>query len=495
MSDITSGKWSASDIGYLSRAGIIKTLWMRGDLEFLLWKQQRPIWDQLQNLPVSTELFVCLCARQYGKSTIGVIYALSEAIKNRDCCILIMGPDTKQTRDIVNSKMRFLLRTAPQGLIRQMKSENRWHVYHDLDPKALDYTEIIIGGMNENSSSQRGKTVHKILVEEIVDVKEDDFLTSMQSDLGPALTHSKDGKIIYLTTLPKYPSHPFITQVIPKARMKDAIAVFDIHSNVALTAEQFQKCMDLAGGADSDDWKREYLCQIIRDRKLVCLPDFDPRCVTPYTLPFDRIMHTTIDWGGVRDKTCAMLHTYDYNHAMDLFWDERVFEPNTPTSVIIKSVREMEAGYEIAERFIDGPHQLVSVDLHQDHQFYARLPQKSDWEATLNTLNGRFKQGKVMIHPRCKFLAISAESGILNKQRTDFERTEALGHMDGVAAMMYAVRMRDTRCPYGDLPTSGVMGDSYINLSHNVSPYKAQGTIKVVDAGVQPVKRFGRFAK
>src|SRR5688572_27378019 len=194
----------------VSQQDIERILWMRGDLEFLLWRQQLPIWNQLKNLPVSCELFVCLCARQYGKSTIGVCYALSEAIKHRDCCILIIGPDTKQTIDIVNSKMRFLTRTAPRGLIKPMRAANRWHVYHDLDPTAQDYTEIIVGGMNENSSSHRGKTVHKILIEEIVDCPEDLFLESVLGDFGPALTHSIDGKIIYLTTLLKYPGHPFI---------------------------------------------------------------------------------------------------------------------------------------------------------------------------------------------------------------------------------------------------------------------------------------------
>lgn len=451
-------------------------LWMRGDLEFLLWEPQIPIWNQLVNLPVSVELFVALCSRQLGKSTLGIIYALSEAIKHRDCCILIMGPDTKQTKDIVNSKMRFLLRTAPPGLVKQMKAENRWHVYHDLDHSATDYTEIIIGGMNENSSSQRGKTVHKILVEEIVDVPEDDFITSMRSDLGPALTHSKDGKIIFLTTLPKYPSHPFISETIPLARIKGALAVYDIYANTVLTPEQFQKCVDLAGGMDSDDWKREYLCQIIRDRRLVCLPDYSADSIRDFTLPNDCIVHTTIDWGGTRDKTCATVHTYSYNDDLDLFWDERVFEPNTNTRTIVEAIRDMERGLKITSRFIDAPHQLVSVDLLQEHGLTARLPQKSDWNASLNTLNGRFAKKKVWLHPRCKFLAVSAESGILNKQRNDFDRNLALGHMDGVAAMMYAIRMRDTSCPWS--PSVVQATTQNVQISSNVALPKQFGQFR-----------------
>src|SRR5262245_979313 len=129
---------------YIQEDWLTRILWMRGDLEFLLWPQQLQIWNHLQNLPISVEMYVCLCARQYGKSWLGIVYALSEAIKNRDCCILIMGPDIKQTKDIVNPKMRQILRSCPPGLIKQMKTENRWHVYHDLDPTASDFTEIII---------------------------------------------------------------------------------------------------------------------------------------------------------------------------------------------------------------------------------------------------------------------------------------------------------------------------------------------------------------
>lgn len=477
---------------HLPERWLTETLWMRGDLEFLLWPQQIPIWNQLRNLPVSVELFVCLCARQYGKSTIGVLYALSEAIKNRDCCILIMGPDTKQTRDIVNSKMRFLLRTAPVGLIKQMKAENRWHVYHDLDPKALDYTEIIIGGMNENSSSQRGKTVHKILVEEIVDVREDDFITSMRSDLGPALTHSKDGKIIYLTTLPKYPAHPFITETIPLARLKNAIAVFDIHSNRALSKEQFQKCMDLAGGEKSDDWRREYLCEVVRDSRLVCLPDFDAaRNVALFHLPLQAKKSVTIDWGGVRDKTCAILHTYDYLSDLDLIWDERVFDPNTSTENIIKECREMEKGHEIHGRYIDAPPQLVTVDMLQTHNYPAVLPDKPDWRAALNTLNVKLQQRKLLIHPRCLFLKVSGESGILNKNKTDFERTEALGHMDGIAAMMYAIRMQDRENPYNNPyaePAYLQSAGSYVVSSDT----QFMPPLTEAHEGV-PLKAFGKF--
>jgi Terminase large subunit, T4likevirus-type, N-terminal len=439
----------------IPRHHLMEVLWRRGELSFLLWKQQEPIWSLLDSLPPHIVEFVVLCARQFGKSTFGVLRALSRALKKRDRCILIIGPDVKQTKDIVNPKMRFLTRSAPPGLIRQAKAENRWFVHHDLNARGSDYSEIIIGGMNENASSQRGKTVEEILIEEIADVNEDQYLESIESDLGPSLTHSDQGRILFLTTLPLVPDHPFITQTMVKAELNGALARFTIDDNVALSPDQYEACVTRCGGKHTDAFKREYLCEVVRLRSRVCVPDFEElRNVREFSLPISSRYHVTIDWGGVRDKTVAVLHTYDYFQDIDLFIDERVFEPNTPTSQIIGELRSMESEWlregriAVESRYIDAPPQLVSVDLVKDYGYHASLPVKMDWTAALNTLNVRFGLGKALIHPRCKFLIQSARSGILNKLRTDYDRNEALGHMDGVAAMKYAVRMRNQESPY-----------------------------------------------
>lgn len=471
-----------------------EVLWRRGDLQFLLWDQQLPIWEAMDGMPPHIVEFVVLCARQFGKSTLGVLRALSRAIKQRDCCILIMGPDTKQIKDIVRPKMRFLTQTAPKGLIKQMKSENRFHIYHDLNPNASDYTEIILGGMNENSSSQRGKTVQDIFVEEIGDQNGDNFVESMDSDLGPAMTHSKNGKITYLTTVPPIPDHPFITDVMVRAEQNNAIKIYTIDDNKALTQQQYDNCVTRSGGKHTTAFKREYLCMVVRDQSLVVLPDWTVANISEVLLPDHMFMHVTIDWGGVKDKTCAVLHYYDYLKDTDVFWDERVWEPNTPSSVIIEGAKEMEAEFlkirdthKIESRFIDAPYQFVRVDLLQEPYCYeASVPTKPDWKASVNILNNRFKTGKALIHPRCQFLILSARSGMLNKTKTDFDRSQALGHCDGIAAMMYAVRMRDTADPYPKDP----WGISRAHDGHRIE-LGDKVAVQSINLAPQP-KRFGR---
>lgn len=415
---------------------------LRGDLSWMLWEQQRPIYNAIRNLPASIDEYVVLCARQYGKSHLGVLLAIEDAIRYRDRCILIIGPDTKQTKDIVNPRMRRIQKLLPEGLLVQSKSENKWLIYHDLDKKQSDYSEIVIGGMNENSSSQRGKTVQTIYIEEVVESSPDDYITSLRSDLGPSLTHSQNGKIIFLTTLPKIPDHPFVTDTLAAARLNSALAIFTIDDNKALTPQQYEACVRRAGGKYTDDFKREYLCQVIRDASIVIVPSFNETLHVRQinTPPFTR-WNIMVDWGGVKDYTVGLLYTYDFLRNKLMFKSEFMFRENTPTSTIWPVVLSWRSTYkvEIDNIRADAPGQTL-VDIANLYKEAVALPDKEDWQANINHLNVVMGAGTVEIDPSCKFLIESLRSGTFNKQRNDFARTKALGHCDAVACIQYAVR-------------------------------------------------------
>ena len=418
--------------------------WRRGELSWKLWKQQEPIYNGIRSLPKNTETVVILCARQFGKSHMGVLLAIEDCLRHPGKCILIMGPTMKQAREIVTPRMNDIRRDAPEGLIRPSKSEGKWYIGE---------SELVIGGFDVNSTSQRGKSVQTIYIEEVVDADPDDYTESMRSDLGPALTHSDGGKMIFLTTPPKIPDHPFITETMAQAELSDALYIFTIDDNHQLSTDQYDACVRRCGGKHTVDFRREYLCEIVRDASIVVVPDYDDSrhvCHVDFPLKFNP--HVTIDFGGVRDKTVALLHWYDFFNDEDIFWDERVFEPNTPTGDIVKEIRAMEAEH-IPEHlevkhYADMPGQL-QVDLNQHHDFRVSLVAKSDWQAAINNLAVKFSVNKIKIHKRCTFTRQSLKSGTFNKQRNDFARTNALGHCDAIAAMMYGVRIVSKENPYG----------------------------------------------
>lgn len=438
------------------------------------------IYNGIRSLPKTCEIAVILCARQFGKSFLGALLAIEDCLRYDDRCILVMGPTLKQATDIVAPRIREIMRDAPKGLIRRSKAESKWYI---------GKSELVIGGFDLNSTSQRGKTVQNIYIEEIVDSNPDNYNEAMKSDLGPALTHSDGGKMIFLTTPPKIPDHPFILDTMAQARLNSSLYTYTIHDNKVLTPQQVEACIRRCGGVNTVEFRREYLCEIVRDASILVIPDFDEvKNVQDHPIPPKGFYQTTIDFGGVRDYTCAVLHMYDYYAKRLIFVDERVFPPNTPTNIIVDEIRRMEGGREIAARHADAPGQ-ITIDLMTAHNFEVMMPPKSDWIANVNSLSIGFANGEVVIMPHCKFLIESARSGTFNRNRTDFERTLSLGHCDGIAAMMYAKRVQRY-----DNPNQSISLESYGYFVKNAEAEKATLDMLATKVFAKP-KKFGAFNK
>ncbi len=129
----------------------------------------------------------------------------------------------------------------------------------------------------------------------------------------------------------------------------------------------------------------------------------------------------------------------------------------------------------------------LQVDLQRTHNLAIMLPPKDDWEASVNNLANRFTQRKVRIHPRCKLLIQTCQSGVFNKNRTDFDRSIALGHMDAVAALMYGVRALDRSSPYSE--------QSRTHDGFFIRPLAAQpDLIPALKLGNAGYKQFGKKA-
>ena len=104
---------------------IHKVLWQSG---FLAWKchpGQLEIYKQLRALDSKIQEALVFCARRFGKSTLGVIMALEDCLRNPESQVRIIGPTIKQTIAIVEPILRKVTRDAPEGLIHRIKSEYR----------------------------------------------------------------------------------------------------------------------------------------------------------------------------------------------------------------------------------------------------------------------------------------------------------------------------------------------------------------------------------
>jgi hypothetical protein len=464
----------------IDKEEVKKVLWEKGLLKWKLWAQQEVIYEKIRGLPQNIQTAVILCARQFGKSFLGTLLAVEDCIRTPGSSVLIVGPTIKQTTDIVHQSLRNLSNDSPEGLITRSKSESRWYI---------GSSELLIGGFDINNATRvRGRTLSNIYIEELVDSNPDTYLDSMRSDLAPALTHSKSGKMTYLTTLPKIPDHPFILETMTEAQANNAFYSYTIDDNRALTQDQYEACVRRCGGRESVEFRREYLNEIVRDPSIIIVPSYsEEKHLVDYKYPPEVFKQITVDFGGVRDKTVALLHTYIFQLNKHYVIDEKVWDSNTPTTVIFNDLKKWQKDHKIHRIYCDAPGQII-VDLNEEFDFPVMMPPKEDWQANVNNLEATFGLDEIRVNPSCKFLRLSLRSGTFNKNKTDFERTESLGHCDALACLMYALRVMDKTSPYFAFKNESKQ--TFDRITH-LSEFQMQK----VQGGTIATKRFGAFKK
>lgn len=365
--------------------------------------------------------------------------AVEDCLQNPDVVVMIIGPSIKQTRAIVRPRIKLIGKDAPIGMIKHVKYEDAWYFPNG--------SELRLGGFDTNSGGQRGKTVFKIYLEETGESRGDDYIDFLRSDLAPTLTHSAHAQVIHATTLPKIPDHPFSLETVPEAEMSGALFTFTIRDNKKLSQDKYDQCVKICGGEHTTAFRREYLCEQVRDESMILAPEFDEKLhVKECTAPEYAFFWTSGDTGIVRDLNVFHLWCYDFKRAKKLVLDERWFPPSVGTGEMVALILEMEGGRQVS-RHIDTDARL-RLDLSGQHKFATMLPQKDELEATVNLVRVELQTGSVEIDPKCKLLITTLRSGTFNNMRTDLARTLTLGHMDAFMSFAYGLRHTNMSNPY-----------------------------------------------
>ena len=450
-------------------------LWRTGDLRYKLDSLQIEIRETVNR--ISAKKVCILSSRQIGKSYLIMVLVIEYLIRNPGRIARIVCPTLKQANDIVNDNLARIILDAPPGFIERRRSDFRWQLENG--------SSLRLGALERaNVDSNRGGNASLVVYEEVGFVSGADFIYGANSVLGPQLLRS-NGAELFVSSPSEDPDHPLHTAVLPECEALGTSFRYTVFDSPSITDEMIQEAARRCGGFETDAFKREYLAQIIRPSSLMVVPGYDEKMhVQRYVLPVKVRWIVSIDWGGVRDKTVALLHGYDYLTNRDIIHAEQVWEPNTGTVEIVRGLKIWDEQYTIEAHWADVPGQL-QVDLANEHNYQVQLPQKSDWLASVNSLAVKFTQNLILIDPSCTFCMASFRAGMFNKTRTDFERSDRLGHCDAIAAAMYAVRMADRENPYTD--------DTQYSPNFFI-PAKAPEA-EVLDLGnaLNP-KRFGKYA-
>jgi hypothetical protein len=419
---------------FISDLQIRHHLWRRGELSFKLDPLQASINDTVLAAYPRAKKVCVLSSRQIGKSYWVLSFATSFLLKNPGSIVRIVAPTKAKAYELVEDNFVPLLHDCPNGLIEKHKSQLRWNFTNG--------SSLRLGPLERaHVDSNRSGNAKLIIYEECGFVSGDDFNYARKGVLGAQLLRS-GGHEIFVTSPSEDPNHPLHNFIMPECDALGTLFRYTVYDSPSITPGQIQEAAERCGGYDSDDFKREYMAQIIRSKTLMVIPTVNEReCFLDFEVPrqFEPRLQFVADWGGVRDKTVCYIHFYVPNTDMSYFVDELVYEPNTTTDRIAKDLRVWIKKYNLTHLWADLPGQL-QVDLNSMFGLEVSTPPKNDWVAAVNTMAAKFALNKVRVHKRCTFLRASILGGMFNKQRTDFERTSELGHMDGCAALMYAFR-------------------------------------------------------
>jgi hypothetical protein len=407
-------------------------LWRRGNLSWKLHKAQKVIYDLVRSLDRDKREALIFCARRFGKSYLGCILALEDALKTPGKQVAIVGPTFKQTKAIVTPLLRLILRDAPPGLVTQAKAASTWNLSNG--------STLMLGGFDTISERLRGLDINSLYLEETglatSDLEEFQYL--IYSVLFPTLMHSK-GRITHLTTPARIVDHPLHTVTLPLCQMNDSFYKFTIEQNPLLSPEDIAKEIENLGGIASQNVRRELFCEILRDEAITIVPTFDEAThVQPLTHEYNTYL-VSGDLGYVNDLSVFHLMGYCQTLGKVKVFEEKVFQPQTASSVIVKALEDWSKYKATVVADIQGN---TRIDM-ATFGLAAAAPVKDKFESTITFIRNEFFQNKVIIDPKCKLLIQTLRSGTFNKQKTDFSRNITTGHCDALMSLIYGLRSVD----------------------------------------------------
>ena len=407
-------------------------LWRRGNLSWKLHSAQKLIYDLVRNLDKDKREALIFCSRRFGKSYLGCILALEDALQNPNKQVAIVGPTFKQTKAIVTPLLKLILKDAPPGLIIQAKAASTWNLSNG--------STLMLGGFDTISERLRGLDINSLYLEETglatADLEEFQYL--IYSVLFPTLMHSK-GRITHLTTPARIIDHPLHTLTLPLCRMNDSFYKFTIEQNPLLSPEDITKEIENLGGIGSQNVRRELFCEILRDEAITIVPTFDE---TIHVQPLTHEHNTYLisgDLGYVNDLSVFHLMGYCHTIGKVKVFEEKIFQPQTASSVIVESLKDWAKYKATVVADIQGN---TRIDM-ATFGLAAATPIKDKFESTVTFIRNEFFQNKVIIDPQCKLLIQTLRSGTFNKQKTDFSRNITLGHCDALMSACYGLRSVD----------------------------------------------------
>lgn len=435
----------------INREKAVELLWRQGILDWKLSPPQKIIKKGI--IEDSTKISVVMCARRLGKTFLMLTMAAEVCLQNPGAVVKYVFPKQKAAKRNIFPEIKKIFADCPKDIQPELKVA-------DLEVRFKNGSVIQLAGCdNSNIENIRGGNSNLNIVDEAGFA--DDLTYAVRSVLGPTVKLTK-GRTILVSTPSRSENHEFIQDWVLPYMAENRIKVFSIYDNPQFTDAIIQDALeDYPEGENDPGFRREYMCEIIRDTEKTILPSFTAQkekllVTADYERPVYCDKYVSLDIGGV-DLTAILFGFYDYENATLVIEREFVCDGTTNTAVLAENILRIEKelwtnpidkSVEVPyKRIADNNNAILLTDLQKLHGLTFTKTKKDKKHAALNALDVTIQQDRIIIHPSCEHLLYHMKMAEWNNAQTQFKRLKDSpskkirgGHADCLDALLYLHR-------------------------------------------------------
>lgn len=427
-------------------------LWRRNLLQFKMHINQKEMWDLYQKAP-GRSVSVWLLARQSGKSYgIGLLSVL-KCQEAPNTVVKILCPTKVQAKGVYEPIFRQIFEDCPDDLKADYNSQGWCYVF----PNG---SQIQLAGSDGGHAERlRGQKTDLAFVDEAAFCTDlDDIVNSI---LLPTATITR-GKIILASTPSPDLVHDF-NLFIEQAEMNKSLTRKTLYDNPMLSKEDVDEIISrYPGGVTNTKFRREYLCEIIKDESLAVLPEVDDlllsKIVKTWETPPFYSRYVSMDI-GFRDMTVVLYGYYDFKSDRVIIQDEIVKvgqeihlpdftkelqdkEAELWTNILVHELMKPDVRVSDINPFVLQEISIYSKKNNPMHPIDFSMASKTDKLANINKLRVMLANEKIIIDPKCQTLIrhIKHCKWKDRSKKDDFDRSQDDGHYDAVDALLYFIR-------------------------------------------------------
>lgn len=393
---------------------------------------------------------VWLLSRQTGKSYCLAFIAIMEAIRHPDSVIKLLTDTKLHVQRIFEPIFKEILESCPKDIAPEYVQSK--FIYNFPNGSQIQMAGTDAG----NAESLRGQKARVVLVDEA------GFCSNLNynffSILFPTTTHTK-GKMILASTPAEEPDHDFV-EFIEIAQAEGNLTKKTLWDNPLLTQKEKEDiARKFPGGETNVQFRREYLCEVVRDEKKTVIPEFDDALIAEIVKEVPKPPFYSAYVGmdlGFKDLTVCLFGYYDFKTDTIVIEDE-----------IVKKGKELKLN-KFAEEIIakenllwvNGfsgelilPEVRVSdVDLIVIQEInrasfgqlnFIPVTKEPGYKLPLiNKIRVMLQSGKIIINPKCVTLVRHLKNARWKdaSSKDVFSRSPDDGHYDAVDALIYLIK-------------------------------------------------------